>query len=96
MKICKKCQTEATPQMSKCFACGYTKFTEKERIDHLPFDGYNVPLHCDHQRQFPVLISAEEANKAFKKLGEALITIQKRKRNNEAFYKDSIGEIHDV
>jgi hypothetical protein len=28
MKKCKKCQTEATDDMSKFFACGYTKFTE--------------------------------------------------------------------
>lgn len=27
--ICKKCQTPKAPNMSKCFACGYTKFEDK-------------------------------------------------------------------
>lgn len=59
--ICKKCQTQNAPHMSKCFACGYTKFTE------------STPFPQRHEN------------------GEN----EERERNNEAFYKDHQGEVHE-
>ena len=61
--ICKKCQTQNAPHMSKCFACGYTKFTESTPFSRRHENGFN-----------PNLPTCGEASEAFKKLGESIST----------------------